>query len=94
MFFKRKDERAIRKQAQERARRYKEIQAQVKKYREELGLSLSEEFLEGAMFGCCFARKCESIDLNKLNEFEKEIERECAKWRIYRTLLKQLGAKQ
>ena len=65
-----------------------------KKYQEILALSLSEEFLEGAMFGCCFARKCESIDLNKLNEFEKEIERECEKWRIYRTLLKQLGAKQ
>lgn len=30
MFFKRKDERAIRKQARERVERYKAIQAQVK----------------------------------------------------------------
>ena len=42
------------------------------------------------MFACFVAR--DSPD--EFYEFEKEIERECEKWRIYRTLLKQLGAKQ
>lgn len=31
---------------------------------------------------------------DELDELEEEIEREVEKWRIYRTLLKQLGAKQ
>lgn len=93
MFFKRrKDERAIRKQARERAERYKTIQAQAKKYRKVLRLDseFSEEYYWGALLACSAARNSP----DEFDEFEKEIERECEKWRIYRTLLKQLGAKQ
>lgn len=92
MFFKRKDERAIRKQAQGRAERYKAIQAQAKKYRKVLRLDseFSEEYYWGALLACSAARN----NPDEFDEFEKEIERECEKWRIYRTLLKQLGAKQ
>lgn len=59
-----------------------------KKYRKVLGLDseFSEEYYKGAMFACFVAR--DSPD--EFDEFEKEIERECEKWRIYRTLLKQL----
>ncbi|BFQ93120.1 hypothetical protein SMUG_09020 [Gallibacterium anatis] len=46
------------------------------------------------MFGCYVARGCEPIDLDKLDDFERDVEREKTKWRIYRTLLKELGAKQ
>lgn len=93
MFFKRrKDEQAIRKQARERAERYKAIQAQAKKYQRLLRLDpyYTDVYCEGALLACQVARE----NPDELDEFEEEIERECEKWRIYRTLLKQLGAKQ
>lgn len=95
MFFKRKDERAIRKQARERAERYKAIQAQAKKYQRLLRLDpyYTDVYYEGALLACHIARTSPD-ELDELDELEEEIERECAKWRIYRTLLKQLGAKQ
>ena len=63
-----------------------------KKYRKVLRLDseFSEEYYWGALLACSAARNSP----DEFDEFEKEIERECEKWRIYRTLLKQLGAKQ
>lgn len=92
MFFKRKDERAIRKQARERAERYKTIQAQAKNYQKILRLDpyYTNVYYEGALLACRIAR----TSPGGLDELEEEIGRELEKWRIYRTLLKQLGAKQ
>lgn len=60
MFFKRrKDEQAIRKQARERAERYKAIQAQAKKYQRLLRLDpyYTDVYYEGALLACQVARE-------------------------------------
>lgn len=58
MFFKRKDERAIRKQARERAERYKTIQAQAKNYQKILRLDpyYTNVYYEGGV-ACLSYRK-------------------------------------